>query len=166
MISASGEDSANGDDLANGDDPANGQGVARRCVEALYANDRASRHLGMTVTDVAPGRATATMRVTETMLNGHDICHGGYVVLLADSAFAFACNTYDRKTVAQGLDVTFLRAVRLGDVLVATAAERVRQGRAGIYDVTVSRVTGGGNEVVAEFRGRSRQVPGTILEGW
>jgi acyl-CoA thioesterase len=134
--------------------------LARRCAEAMYADDRASRHLGMTIEDVAPGRATLRMPVTDIMINGHDICHGGYVVLLADSAFAFACNTYNQRTVAQGLDVTFLRAVRLGDVLVAVATERARQGRTGIYDVTVTR---DGGEVVAEFRGRSRTIDGTLV---
>jgi phenylacetic acid degradation protein PaaD len=137
------------------------EGLARRCAEAMYAADRASQHLGMTIEDVAPGRATLRMPVTDIMINGHDICHGGYVVLLADSAFAFACNTYNQRTVAQGLDVTFLRAVRLGDVLVAVATERARQGRTGIYDVTVSRQ---GGEVVAEFRGRSRTIDGTLVD--
>jgi len=137
--------------------------MARRCAETLYARDRASQHLGMTIESVGPGRATVTMPVTETMVNGHDICHGGYVVLVADSAFAFACNTYDQVTVAAGLDVTFLRSARLGDVLVATAVERVRAAKTGIYDVTVARRTDNGPEVVAEFRGRSRVVAGTIL---
>jgi len=135
--------------------------LAQRCAEAMYAADRASQHLGMTIEEVAPGRATLRMPVTDIMINGHDICHGGYVVLLADSAFAFACNTYNQRTVAQGLDVTFLRAVRLGEVLVAKATERARQGRTGIYDVTVSRE---GGEVVAEFRGRSRTIDGTLVD--
>src|SRR5215510_8688778 len=87
--------------------------LARRCAEALYRRDRASQGLGMAIESVGPGRATLTMPVTDTMLNGHDICHGGYVVTLADSAFAFACNTYDQVTVAAGLDVTFLRSARL-----------------------------------------------------
>lgn len=117
----------------------------------------------MTIEAVGPGRAIVTMPVTEAMLNGHDICHGGYVVTLADSAFAFACNTYDQVTVAAGLDVTFLRSARLGDVLVATAVERSRLGKTGIYDVTVSRHHDGGPEVVAEFRGRSRVLGGTIV---
>jgi acyl-CoA thioesterase len=119
----------------------------------------------MTVDSVGPGLATVSMPVTETMLNGHDICHGGYVVTLADSAFAFACNTYDQVTVAAGLDVTFLRSARLGDVLVATAVERARLGKSGIYDVTVVRHRDGGPEVVAEFRGRSRVIGGAILTG-
>src|SRR5262245_44787351 len=95
--------------------------LARRCAETLYARHQASQSLGMTIEDAGPGRAVLRMPVTETMLNGHDICHGGYVVMVADSAFAFACNTYDRVTVAAGFDVTFLRSARLGEVLVATA---------------------------------------------
>ena len=137
--------------------------LARRCAETLYARDKASQSLGMTIEDVGPGRAVLRMLVTETMLNGHDICHGGYVVMVADSAFAFACNTYDQVTVAAGFDVTFLRSARLGDVLVATATERTRSGKSGIYDVTVSRATDAGAEVVAEFRGRSRVVAGTVI---
>jgi acyl-CoA thioesterase len=133
--------------------------MARRCAEALYEADAASRHLGITISDVAPGRATATMRVTETMVNGHGVGHGGYVALLADTAFAFACNTYDARTVAQGFDISLLAPVHAGDELVAVAVERSRRGRSGIYDVTVSR----GDEVVAEFRGRSRVVGGAIL---
>ena len=106
--------------------------LARRCADAMYAADRASQSLGIRIEDVAPGRATARMRVTETMINGHDICHGGYVVLLADTAFAFACNTYNVRTVAQGFDVTFLEPARVGDELVAAAVERARRGRSGL----------------------------------
>jgi acyl-CoA thioesterase len=142
----------------------NNEALARRCADAMYADDRASRHLGITIDGVAPGRAVARMGVTDTMINGHDICHGGYLVLLADTAFAFACNTYNRRTVAQGLDVTFLRPARLGDRLVAEAGERSRLGRTGIYDVTVSRLTDAGPEVVAEFRGRSRELEGSIMD--
>jgi acyl-CoA thioesterase len=139
--------------------------LARRCADSLYARDQASQRLGMRIERVEPGRATVTMPVTEAMLNGHAICHGGYVVLVADSAFAFACNTYDRVTVAAGLDVTFLRSARLGDILIATAVERARMGKSGIYDVTVARQTGDGPEVVAEFRGRSLVIGGSILGG-
>ena len=133
--------------------------TARACAAAMYADDAASRALGLEVAEVAPGRATVTMTVSETMINGHAICHGGYVFLLADTAFAFACNTYDRVTVAAGADVTFLAPARLGDRLVAEASERVRYGREarrGLYDVTVRR---GDGIVIAEFRGRSRAVP-------
>lgn len=124
----------------------------------MYAADVASRQLGIAISDVTPGRATATMRVTATMVNGHGVGHGGYVALLADTAFAFACNTYDARTVAQGFDISLLAPVYAGDELVATATERFRRGRSGLYDVTVRR----GDEVVAEFRGRSRVIGGAI----
>ena len=116
--------------------------------------DVATRGLGIEVSDVAPGAATATMTVTPQMVQGHGTCHGGYLFLLADTAFACACNTRGLPTVAAGADVDFLAPVRLGDVLVARAVERVRRGRSGLYDVTVTR----GQEVVCEFRGRSRAV--------
>lgn len=121
-------------------------------VTRMMADDRASAALGIELVEAAPGSATARMRVTETMVNGHDIGHGGYVFLLADTTFACACNGHGPVTVAAGADITFVAAVRLGDELVATAQERTRYGRSGIYDVTVRR----GDEVVAEFRGRSR----------
>jgi phenylacetic acid degradation protein PaaD len=128
--------------------------IAERGAAAMWAGDRASQALGIAVTDVSPGRATATMTVTATMVNGHAIAHGGYVFLLADTAFAFACNTYGQVTVARAADITFVAPAREGDVLVAIARERHRAGRNGIYDVTVRRVDGG---VVAEFRGHSRE---------
>ena len=118
----------------------------------MLAGDTASRSLGIEIRDVAPGRATACMTVSLAMVNGHGICHGGYLFLLADTAFAFACNTHGVDVVAAGADVDFLAAVREGDRLVATAEERVLRGRSGIYDVTVRR----DDDVVLEFRGRSR----------
>ncbi len=135
--------------------------VARRCADAMYAADEASRRAGVTVADVSPGRAVARMTVRADMINGHDICHGGFVFLLADTAFAFACNTYDAVTVAQACDIVFVEPGRLGDELVATAVERLRAGRTGIYDITVRRAAD--DAVVAEFRGRSRTINGTIL---
>jgi len=129
--------------------------VAGRCAEVMYAADSASQRLGIVISDVAPGTATATVAVTDEMLNGQLICHGGYVFTLADTAFAFACNTYNERTVAAGADITFLEPVRAGATLVATAVERARRGRSGLYDVTV-RAQGGA--VVAEFRGRSRSL--------
>lgn len=135
--------------------------LARRCAEAMYAGDQATRGLGITIEDVAAGRATARMTVTDAMINGHDLCHGGYLVLLADSAFAFACNTYNVVTVAQGLDVTFVEPARLGDELTAEAVERIRRGRSGLYDVTVRRSDG---VVIAEFRGRSRSTGATLVD--
>ncbi len=127
--------------------------LAQASAAAMYADDAATRGLGITIEDVAPGRATARMRVAPTMVNGHGMAHGGFVFLLADSAFAFACNTYGEATVARACEIEFLRPVRAGDELEAIAAERVRAGRSGIYDVTVRRA---GGEVVAELRGHSR----------
>jgi acyl-CoA thioesterase len=127
----------------------------------MYAEDASSRALGITIDGVAPGRATARMAVTAAMVNGHGIAHGGYVFLLADTAFAFACNTYDQRTVAAGGDIVFVAPAAAGDHLVATAEERVRAGRSGIYDITVRREADGA--VIAEFRGRSRTIAGTLL---
>jgi acyl-CoA thioesterase len=121
---------------------------------AMFAADQASRGLGMELLRVGRGTAVVQMRVALQMLNGHSICHGGFVFMLADTAFACACNSDGPVTVAAGADISFITAVRAGDVLVATAAERTRYGRSGIYDVTVSR----GEEIVAEFRGRSRTI--------
>ena len=130
-------------------------GTPQGFAEAMYAADVASRSLGIAVEQVTAGRATARMAVTEAMINGHGVCHGGYVFFLADTAFALACNTYGETTVAAGADIVFLAPVRLGDQLVAEAVERVRRGRTGLYDVTVRRADGG---IVAEFRGRSRSL--------
>jgi acyl-CoA thioesterase len=130
------------------------QQQAQEQAATMLASDSATRSLGIEVTDVAPGRATARMTVTGSMVNGHGSCHGGYVFLLADTAFAFACNTHGVPVVASGADVTFLAPVREGDLLVAHGVERVLRGRSGLYDVTVLR----GDEAVAEFRGRSRSL--------
>ena len=129
------------------------QVLAQQCCDAMWERDEASRGLGMSPPVVFPGRAAVAMRVREDMVNGQLNCHGGFLATLADSAFAFACNTYDQVTVAAGFEITFITPARLGDELVATAVERARYGRSGIYDVTVTR---GDGEVVAEFRGRSR----------
>lgn len=131
------------------------QAQAEEQAAAMWAGDRATQTLGITLSGVGPGRATATMTVTAGQLNGHGSCHGGYLFLLADTAFAFACNTRGATAVAAGADVSFLAPVAEGDVLVAEAVERVVRGRSGLYDVTVRR----GNEPVLEFRGRSRTVP-------
>ena len=139
--------------------PHDADGLARRCAAAMWADDPASRELGMELVEVRAGRARLRMRVRPDMANGHGIGHGGFTFALADSAFAFACNSYDRRTVAAACDITFLAAVRVGDVLEAEAVERYRQGRSGVYDVTVRRA----GEVVAEFRGRSREIGGTLL---
>lgn len=134
--------------------------LARRCADAMWADDRASQGLGMEILDIAPGRATLAMTITSAMTNGHGMCHGGFIFTLADSAFAFACNTYDQKTVAQHCSVTFIRPAQLGDRLTARALERSRAGRSGIYDISVSTADG---TVVAEFRGHSRTIEGRLL---
>lgn len=136
------------------------QQVASRAAEALWAGDAASRALGMEVLDVAPGRATVRMTVREDMVNGHAIGHGGLTFTLADTAFAFACNSYNRSTVAARCDIAFLAPTRLGDVLVATARERSREGRDGVYDVTVRA----GETVVAELVGHSREIRGVLFD--
>ncbi len=136
------------------------QQVATRAAEALWAGDAASRALGMKVTEVAPGRATVRMTVREDMVNGHAIGHGGLTFTVADTAFAFACNSYNRSTVAARCEISFLAPTRLGDVLVATAVERSREGRDGVYDVSV-RV---GETVVAELVGHSREIRGVLFE--
>lgn len=133
--------------------------IADRAAAAMWAADRASRTLGMELVEVGPGRARLLMTVREDMVNGHDIGHGGFTFTLADSAFAFACNSYNRSTVAAGAEIRFLAPTRLGDVLEATAVERSREGRDGVYDVTVRC----GDRVVAEFTGRSREIRGTLF---
>jgi acyl-CoA thioesterase len=121
----------------------------------MFEADVASQSLGIELLELAEGQAVVRMRVTGAMVNGHAIGHGGYVFLLADTAFACACNTHGPVTVAATASITFLAPVAEGDLLTARAEERVRYGRSGIYDVTVYR----GDEVVAEFRGHSRTVP-------
>jgi acyl-CoA thioesterase len=122
----------------------------------MWEDDTASRSLGMEVDALEEGAATVRMRVTGEMVNGHGICHGGYVFTLADSAFALACNSGGRTTVAAGADISFLAAAKEGDVLVAEAHNVSQAGRTGITDVHVTREVGG--HVIALFRGRSRQV--------
>ncbi len=147
----------------HGDDGAGGEAMDRalRSAARMYAGDQAAKALGISIDEVAPGRATARMRVTGSMTNGHGIAHGGYIFLLADTAFAYACNSYGPVTVAQACQITFLGPAREGDELTAAAAERLRMGRNGIYDVSVRRADG---EVLAELRGHSKTVrpdPGT-----
>lgn len=127
-------------------------------VRAMFEADTATRALGIQLVETNAGRAVATMRVTEHMVNGHAIAHGGYIFLLADTAFAYACNGYGPVTVASAAQISFVSPARLGDELVAIAQERTRYGRNGIYDVTVRREGTDGRAVVAEFRGHSRTV--------
>ena len=131
--------------------------AVRAQAEAMWADDNASRELGMRLDDVAPGSARLSMPITRMMANGHGICHGGFIFALADSAAAFAANTRGEATVAQHASITFVRPGRVGEVLVADAAERAHAGRSGIYDVRVSTADG---ELVAEFRGHTRTIRG------
>lgn len=123
-------------------------------VERMWQDDEASRALGMDAVVIETDHAQVRMTVTDAMVNGHDIAHGGYIFTLADSAFALACNSRGQTTVAAGADITFVSAARRGDVLVAEAHVRTAYGRSGITDVTVTREDDGA--VIAEFRGRSR----------
>lgn len=138
-----------------------GDVLAQACADAMWASDRASAGLGMKLLEIGPGYAMLSMDVAESMTNGHGIAHGGFIFTLADSAFAFACNSRGAKAVAQQGAITFIRPGRLGEQLVAAAHEVALVGRSGIYDVTVSA----GEETVAEFRGHSRLIGGRWVEG-
>src|SRR5262245_5286312 len=133
------------------------QQIAERVRDGMFANDRASKWLGLEIVEVAPGRATLTMTVRHDMLNGHDICHGGLIAALADSAFAFACNSYNELTVASGFAIDLVAPGRLGDVLTARCVEVSKAGRTGVYDADVTNQRG---ERVAAFRGRSYTIKG------
>ena len=135
--------------------------LARAVADRMFANDRASRALGMAIVAVRPGYAELTMTVRPDMLNGHAICHGGYVFTLSDSAFAFACNSYNLNTVAQGCAIEFLAPSHEGDVLTARATERSLAGRTGVYDIEVTNQRG---EKIALFRGKSYRIKGHVIE--
>ena len=137
------------------------QQLADAVAKAMFARDVAVQTQGITILETRPGYARATMRVRADMLNGHAICHGGIIFTLADSAFAYACNSYNRATVAAGASIDFLKPAHPGDELVAVATERSRAKRSGIYDVTVHNQKG---EAVALFRGRSRELSSTVME--
>jgi acyl-CoA thioesterase len=138
------------------------QAVAEASASAMYAQDRASQALGMRILEIRRGYARLAMTVREDMVNGHKICHGGLIFTLADSAFAFACNTYDVVTVASSGSIEFLLPARLGDELTAIAEERCRAKRTGVYDVAVRNQRG---ECVAMFRGRSHEIGGRVGVG-
>src|ERR1700742_2005132 len=126
-------------------------------AQSMFDADSASRDLGIELVEAADGRAVARMRVTESMINGHDMAHGGYVFLLADTAFACACNSFGPVTVAAGAETSFVASAPHDERLVAPAELRTGSGRNGIYDVTVRR-DGPDGTVIAEFRGRSRTI--------
>jgi len=135
--------------------------LARASADAMYARDEASKAMGAVLTDIGPGRATMTMTVRRDMLNGYGTCHGGTLFALADSAFAFACNSRNEATVAAGCSIEFLRAGREGMRLTATAVERARSGKSGVYDVAVTDEAG---DVLALFRGKSLKIGGTVVD--
>jgi acyl-CoA thioesterase len=128
--------------------------------EAMWARDRAPQMLGMRLLSITPGRARLEMVVREDMTNGHAICHGGLIFTLADTAFAYACNSGNHNTVASACHVDFLAPAKIGDSLIAEAVEQVLRGRSGVYDVTVSRADG---EVIALFRGKSARISGAVV---
>lgn len=135
--------------------------LAARVGEAMFSVDEASRvTMGMHLVECAPGRAVMQMTVKELHLNGHQICHGGFIFTLADSTFAFACNSYNKVTVASGGAIEFLKPGQLGDVLTCVAVEQALQGRHGVYDM---RVINQRDEVIALLRGKSTQIQGTIV---
>jgi acyl-CoA thioesterase len=133
--------------------------IARACAEAMWKDDNASQGLGMEILDITAGHAVLAMTVKPNMVNGHGIAHGGFIFTLADSAFAFACNSHNERTVAAHGNISFIRPGKLGDRLVATAREISRNGRSGIYDVSVTA----NDAPIAELRGHSRTVGGALL---
>jgi acyl-CoA thioesterase len=142
--------------------PQDAQALAERVAAAMYARDRASQAMGMRLAAVGPGHAELTMTVRADMLNGHAICHGGFIFSLADSAFAFACNSYNLTTVASGCAIDFVAPAREGDALTARAQERSLSGRTGVYDIEVRNQRG---ETIAYFRGKAYRVRGHVVEG-
>lgn len=134
---------------------------ARRVGDTMFAVDTASKDtMGMELLSCEPGRAVIRMTVQEKHLNGHQICHGGFIFTLADSTFAFACNSYNRNTVASGASIEFLKPAHAGDVLTCEGVEQILSGRHGVYDMKVTNQRG---EVVAMFRGKSAQIPGNVF---
>lgn len=134
--------------------------LARACADSIWADDDASRGLGLYLISVEPGRAVLGMAVTEAMVNWHDTCHGGFIYLLADTAFGYACNSRNQRMVAQYCSISYLNPAQRGERLIAHAVERQREGRSGIYDVAVTREDG---TAIAEFRGHARAIAGNIV---
>jgi acyl-CoA thioesterase len=139
---------------------AEAQSLAERVASEMFARDPASQAMGMRIAKVGPGRAELTMRVRADMLNGHATCHGGFIFTLADSAFAFACNSANLATVASGCSIDFIAPAREDDVLTAIGLERSLSGRTGVYDIEVRNQRG---ETVALFRGRSYRIKGHVV---
>jgi len=143
-------------------DPTAAQALAEATATAMFSRDRAAQALGMKIVRVQPGAALLTMTVRGDMVNGHHICHGGMIFSLADTAFAYACNSYNKNTVASACHIDFLAPAKEGDTLEAEAVERSAAGRTGVYDISV-RVAGG--KTVALFRGKSYRINGEVIAG-
>ncbi len=142
---------------------ADAQALADTTAKVMFARDEASKTLGMSIVKMKPGYAKLTMKIRPDMLNGHKTCHGGFIFALADSAFAFSCNSYNLNTVASGCTIDYLAPGREGDLLTAEAIEQSRAGRTGVYDVTVTNQDG---MRIALFRGKSYQIKGEVLEAF
>lgn len=140
---------------------AEAKALAQKVADSMFAVDIATKDtMGMTILTCEPGRAVLRMTVRELHLNGHQICHGGFIFTLADSTFAFACNSYNKAAVAAGCSIEFLKPAKLGDVLTCEGVEQTLSGRHGIYDM---RVTNQNGETIAMFRGKSAQIQGTVI---
>ena len=138
------------------------EAIARTVAETMYRKDMASSSIGITPKEICPGHAVMTLRITEAMLNSHGMCHGGYIFMLADSTFAYACNSYNQNTVAAAAQINFLRPVVLNELLTATATEISKTGRTGLYDVVVKNEA---EETVACFRGNAHTIKGQMIPG-
>ena len=135
--------------------------LAKAAAEVMWREDNASKWLGMKVEEVRPGYARLSMTVTANMVNGHNLCHGGLIFTLADSTFAFACNSHNQRAVAAGCAIEFLAPAFLGDVLTAEGVEQALRGRTGVYDMKVTNQKG---ELIAVFRGKSATIKGLLVE--
>jgi acyl-CoA thioesterase len=135
--------------------------IARRCADIMWPDDHAARGLGMEIVAVGPGTATLHMTVRQDMVNGHGTCHGGFIFALADSAFAYACNSFNHRAVASGVDINFLAPAHLGDTLTAIGHARHQGGRSGVYDIEVSNAD---DKLIAVFRGRAVRIKGHFFE--
>jgi acyl-CoA thioesterase len=145
--------------LSAAHDPAQAQALAQAAGDAMYSRDRATQAMGMLLAEIRPGYARMTMPVRDDMLNGHQTCHGGFIFALADSAFAFACNSHNQNTVGAGCTIEYLAPGRHHDLLTAEAVEQALAGKSGIYDVKVSNQDG---RIIALFRGKSHRVSGEV----
>jgi acyl-CoA thioesterase len=137
------------------------QQIAERCTEVMWPDDHAAQGMGITIASTTPGGATVTMKVRQDMVNGHGICHGGYIFALADTNFAYACNSFNHRAVAAGVDINFIAVAHLGDTLTATGGARHQGGRSGVYDIEVTNQDG---KTIAVFRGRSTRIKGHFFD--